>query len=227
VRTISSSQTPIIEAYVGEFASGKSENAINRALDLLESGRQVTLIDLDLVAPFYTLRPIQAQLKERGLNVVTWETGKTMGLGEAGSVLRPDMRWALRREGDIILDVGYGVMGTRTLNLVEGALTNPYLQVIAVINLCRPVTGSLDLIVDYVRSLTRVDGLLNNTHLGEETTLELVQEGARVVTQAAEMLELPVIATAAVWELANQMGKQDCMGNPVRGLRRFMPAAYW
>ncbi|MGI6551715.1 MAG: hypothetical protein GX779_02375 [Clostridia bacterium] len=227
MRTISSSQTPIIEAYVGEFASGKSENAINRALDLLESGRQVTLIDLDLVAPFYTLRPIQAQLKERGLNVVTWETGKTMGLGEAGSVLRPDMRWALRREGDIILDVGYGVMGTRTLNLVEGALTNPYLQVIAVINLCRPVTGSLDLIVDYVRSLTRVDGLLNNTHLGEETTLELVQEGARVVTQAAEMLELPVIATAAVWELANQMGKQDCMGNPVRGLRRFMPAAYW
>lgn len=212
---------------MGEFASGKSENAINRALDLLESGRQVTLIDLDLVAPFYTLRPIQAQLKERGLNVVTWETGKTMGLGEAGSVLRPDMRWALRREGDIILDVGYGVMGTRTLNLVEGALTNPYLQVIAVINLCRPVTGSLDLIVDYVRSLTRVDGLLNNTHLGEETTLELVQEGARVVTQAAEMLELPVIATAAVWELANQMGKQDCMGNPVRGLRRFMPAAYW
>ena len=227
MRTISSSQTPIIEAYVGEFASGKSENAINRALDLLESGRQVTLIDLDLVAPFYTLRPIQAQLKERGLNVVSWETGKTMGLGEAGSVLRPDMRWALRREGDIILDVGYGVMGTRTLNLVEGALTNPYLQVIAVINLCRPVTGSLDLIVDYVRSLTRVDGLLNNTHLGEETTLELVQEGARVVTQAAEMLELPVIATAAVWELANQMGKQDCMGNPVRGLRRFMPAAYW
>ncbi|HHX50705.1 MAG TPA: hypothetical protein GX711_04635 [Clostridia bacterium] len=218
---------PIIEAYVGEFASGKSENAINRALELLESGRRVSLVDLDLVAPFYTLRPVQSELKERGLDVVTWETRETMGVGEAGSILRPEMRWALRRQGDIILDVGYGVMGTRTLNLVEGALTNPYLKVIAVVNLCRPVTGSLDLIVDYIRSLTRVDGLLNNTHLGEETTLEVVQEGARVVTQAAELLELPVIATATVWELASLMGEQDCMGNPVRGLCRFMPEAYW
>ena len=116
MRTISSSQTPIIEAYVGEFASGKSENAINRALDLLESGRQVTLIDLDLVAPFYTLRPIQAQLKERGLNVVTWETGKTMGLGSS-FVLRPTC--AGRDEGTLFW---MWVTGSwdQTLNLVKG-----------------------------------------------------------------------------------------------------------
>ncbi|MFA4884869.1 MAG: 4Fe-4S dicluster domain-containing protein [Desulfotomaculaceae bacterium] len=47
----------IVEAYVGEYAAGKSESAINRALEVVRQGRKVTLVDLDLVEPFYTLRP--------------------------------------------------------------------------------------------------------------------------------------------------------------------------
>ncbi len=48
----------IVEAFIGEYASGKSENAINRAMKLQSQGREVTLVDLDTVEPFYTLRPI-------------------------------------------------------------------------------------------------------------------------------------------------------------------------
>lgn len=47
----------IVEAYIGEYASGKSENAVNRALALAEQGRKVTLVDLDLVEPVYTASP--------------------------------------------------------------------------------------------------------------------------------------------------------------------------
>lgn len=47
----------LVEAYVGEYASGKSENAVNRALDLLRMGRKVTLADLDLVEPCYLAVP--------------------------------------------------------------------------------------------------------------------------------------------------------------------------
>ena len=42
---------PHIEAYVGEYASGKSENAVNRAVALHRQGRPVTLVDLDTVEP--------------------------------------------------------------------------------------------------------------------------------------------------------------------------------
>ena len=34
----------IVEAYIGEYASGKSEIAINRALELHSQGRQVSLV---------------------------------------------------------------------------------------------------------------------------------------------------------------------------------------
>lgn len=68
---------------------------------------------------------------------------------------------------------------------------------------------------------------MNNTHLAEETTVELVQAGARGVTEAAEKMGLPVIATAALKEIAAAIGQVDCVGNPVWPLERFMPRAFW
>ncbi|NMC31855.1 MAG: ParA family protein [Veillonellaceae bacterium] len=218
---------PIIEAYVGEYASGKSENAVNRAVSLHRQGRQVTLVDLDTVEPCYTLRPIKKELEQLGLTVVAWETRDTVGLGEAGSVIKGAVRWVLRRPGDIIMDVGYGVHGAQIFNLVEGALENPYLKIIAVINASRPFTATADDIVEYVRTLGRVDALLNNTHLDEETVPATVERGAREVMAAAAVLKLPVLASAASRQVAEQMGLADSLGNPVWPLDRFMPRSFW
>ncbi len=217
----------IVEAYTGEYAGGKSENALNRALELARRGRKVTLVDLDLVEPCYTLRPIQRELTDRGVDVIAWETGQMTGLGEAGTSIKPEARWALRREGEIILDIGYGAEGARTLRLLEGASSDPDLKVYAVININRPMTSGVKEIVEHVRGLGRVDGLINNSHLGDETTVEDVQKGAGVVSEAARLLGLPVIATSAVVGVAEKIGPVDCMGNSVRALERLMPRAFW
>ena len=71
----------IVEAYIGEYASGKSENAVNRAVALKKAGHDVTLVDLDLVEPVYTLRPLKAMLTDMGINVIAWTTEETLGLG--------------------------------------------------------------------------------------------------------------------------------------------------
>lgn len=216
-----------MEAYIGEYASGKSEVAVNRAVELAGRKHRVTLVDFDIVEPFYTLRPIKKKIQALGVDVLAWETKQTIGLGEAGNVLKPETRWALRRPGDVILDVGYGVEGAKTLNLLEGANQDEDLKVYAVVNIARPITASVDDIVSYVESLGSVDGLINNSHLGEETTEEIVQEGARVVAEAARRLGLPVVATTAVKEVAKQIGTVDCMGNKVRSLKRYMPGTFW
>lgn len=217
----------VVEAYVGEYASGKSEVAINRALELSRQGRQVSLVDLDIVEPCYTLRPIKKELSDLGVSVMAWDTSETFGLGEAGSTIRPQNRWALKRPGDIILDIGYGIEGSRTLNLLEGADKDPDLRVYAVINIYRPMTSSTDDIVQYVRELGRVDGIINNSHLGGETTPESVQRGASELSRAAAILNLPMIATSVVQELAGEIGPADIMGNPVWTIKRFMPRTLW
>jgi len=218
---------PIIEAYIGEYASGKSENAVNRAIELRRRGLPVTLVDLDTVEPCYTIRPIKRELEALGICVVAWETHETVGLGEAGSVIKGCMRWVLRRQGNIIMDVGYGVHGANIFNIIEGSDENKYLKIIAVINMSRPFTSTVDKTLEYVTTLGRVDALLNNTHLAEETTVEIVQNGAKGVAEVAKILGLPLIATAAVKEVAEQIGIVDCVGNPVRQLERIMPRTFW
>lgn len=217
----------VVEAYIGEYASGKSEVAVNRALDLAAGGRQVVLVDLDIVEPCYTLRPIKKELESKGITVLAWETKDTVGLGETGNVLRAENRWALRRSGDIILDIGYGVEGAKTLNLLEDSGADLDLKIFAVINIARPMTSTVDEIVQYVRDLGRVDGLINNSHLGDDTDLEIVQDGTRVVGAAAEKLGLPMVATTAVGEIAALIGPVDIAGNPVRKLVRYMPRTLW
>lgn len=218
----------IVEAYIGEYASGKSEIAVNRALSLVTRGRKVTLVDLDLVEPFFTLRPVKKQLTDMGIDVVAWETAETLGLGEAGSIIKPEMRWVLRRPGDIILDIGYGVEGAKVLNLVEGAAEEEDLRIIAVINTGRPMTSTVEDIVEYVTGLGRVDGLINNSHLGDDTIVDFVQEGARTVTEAGRILKLPVIATYIDRKYIGELDSEvDCMGNPIRFLDCYMTAAFW
>jgi hypothetical protein len=216
-----------VEAFVGEYAAGKSEVAINRALALRQQGKQVTLVDLDLVEPTFTLRPLKHQLEGQGLNVIAWETAQTFGLGEAGMQLHPQARSAMLRTGHLVCDVGYGVFGSEVLNLVEGALACPHLGVYLVVNTTRPMTSSVDLILEEAKLFNPLHGLLNNTHLGAETTVELVQRGAQIVQVAANELNLPVIATPALAEIAQQMDGYDVCGNPVWPLRRYLQTAFW
>ena len=218
---------PIIEAFVGEYASGKSENAVNRAIYLKQQGLPVTIVDLDTVEPCYTLRPIKQELEGLGIDVVAWETRDTIGLGEAGNVIKGSMRWVLRRKGNIIMDIGYGVHGARIFNIIEGAFDNPYLKIIAVLNMSRPFTSTVNNILEYVVTLGRVDAVLNNTHMAEETTVDIVEQGAKGVTEAAGRIGVPVVATAAVTEIAKKIGSVDCMGNPVWQLERIMPRTFW
>ena len=216
----------IVEAYVGEYASGKSEMAINRALELSAQGRRVTLVDLDTVEPFYTLRPLKKFLEELGLNLISFSTEDSFGLGETGAMLNPRARWALYNEGDIILDIGYGVYGAQALNLVEGASESKELQIIAVINATRPMTNSPERIVEYLQELGRVDAIVANTHLGDDTTFEIITEGNEEIIAVAKQLNIPVAYIAVEEKLAAQVAAST-RDIPIKIIKRYMPSAMW
>ena len=40
-----------VEIYTGAYASGKSENALNRAIEYAKNNKKITLVDLDTVEP--------------------------------------------------------------------------------------------------------------------------------------------------------------------------------
>ncbi|QGU00593.1 hypothetical protein SYNTR_1999 [Candidatus Syntrophocurvum alkaliphilum] len=226
VLVIVNKSTKIIEAYIGEYASGKSELAINKAIELKNQNRNVTLVDLDTVEPFYTLRPLKKFLEEQGLNIIGFGREDTFGLGETGAMLHPRAKWALLNEGDIILDVGYGVYGAQTLNLVEGAHESKELKILAVINYTRPMTNSLEKIKDYIRELGRVDGIIANTHLSTETTVELIKKGNQQIIKAAQEIKVP-IEYIAIDENLESLVKKETFDVSIKFIKRYMPGAMW
>jgi hypothetical protein len=216
----------IVEAYIGEYASGKSEMAINRALEQKNQGRQVTLVDLDTVEPFYTLRTLKRVLEGKGMKVISFAREDSFGLGETGAMLNPQARWALMNEGDIIMDIGYGVQGAKTLNLVEGANESPDLKILAVINGTRPMTDSQAGIKEYLTELGRVDAIVLNTHLGDETTVEIIIKGNDLIQEVAREMGIPIAYMAVNEDLQELMPAAE-YAMPVKYIKRYMPGAMW
>lgn len=216
----------IIEAYVGEYASGKSEMAINRALDLKSQGRKVTLVDLDIVEPFYTLRSLKKTLETMGIKVISFEREEAFGLGETGAMLKPQARWALMNEGDIIMDIGYGVQGAKTINLVEGANESQDLMILAVINGTRPMTNSQARIKEYLSELGRVDAIILNTHLGDETTIDIIKKGNEIISEAANEMGISIAYMAINEDMRHLIPAED-YAVPVKYIKRYMPGAMW
>lgn len=200
--------------------------AINRALELREQGRQVTLVDLDTVEPFYTLRVIKKVLEAKGINMISYDREDSFGLGETGAMLNPKARWALKNEGDVILDIGYGVHGARTLNLVEGAYESPELKIIVVMNGTRPMTDSPVKVKEYLQELGRVDAIVLNTHLAEQSTPAVILAGNRMIAAVAQEEGIPIAYMAINEELKDMAAFED-EDIPIKYIKRYMPAAIW
>lgn len=209
------------EAYVGEYASGKSEVAINRARELVQRQEKVTLVDLDLMEPFYTLGSLKEGLEKEGVEVLAGEKEKPFGLGETGNLLQPAARFALRRQGNVIFDVGHGWAGHQALNLVEGLWEESSFQILAVVNPFRPLTATPARIISFIESLGRVDGLISNSHLGEATTPADIQKGSVQVRKAASLLGLPLVAVTAAEGFKPFLNTTSFAGAPLRYLKLF------
>lgn len=223
------------EIYTGAYTSGKSEISINRALMLKNEGMPVTLVDLDTVEPAYTLRPLKKELEGLGLSVVT-QTDYT-GLGEAGNVITGEQKNCLSKEGNIVIDVGYGAGGLDILNVVTGIEQEENLNIYIVINTSKPETSNVKSIIEYVnwsegktspeQDWKKFTGIISNTHFGDETTREDVIRGYEITKQAAEKLNLPIRAVAVMEKLYPELEYLVYEGVSVWSLKRFMPRAMW
>ena len=187
-----------VEVFAGAYASGKSETALNRALQFVKNGQRITLVDLDTVEPAYTLRPLEQKLTDRGINVITQPEYE--GLGEAANYVNSRQINCLSEEGDLIIDVGYGAGGLDVLEIVNNIENEEDMQIYIVINTSKFETFSKENIIEYLtfaeglekRPWKKFTGIISNTHLGNETTKEDVLRGYEIVKAASKELNIPI-----------------------------------
>ena len=222
----------VVEVYAGAYASGKSETALNRARQYAVLNKRITLVDLDTVEPAYTLRPIAHELEDMGINVITQPDN--FGLGEAASYVTPAQTNCLAKEGDIIIDVGYGAGGLDILDILNNIDKEENLEIYLVVNTAKFETSTVDNIIEYVtfsegigkRPWKKFTGVISNTHFGDETTKDDIINGYNKLKEACEKINLPIRAIGVDEKLASNFNL-TYDGVEIWTYKRMMPKAFW
>ena len=108
-----------IVVIVGNYGSGKTEIAINLAVDRKRSGIDVRLADLDLVSPYFRTREARKALARVGIEVIL---PPEEYLHADLPILSPLIAGVIRRPGRLaLIDSGGDPAGVRVLSALADA----------------------------------------------------------------------------------------------------------
>ncbi len=214
-------------ALVGGYGSGKTEVAVNLALELAAGGTRVQLADLDLVNPYFRCREALELLEAHGVRVVAPPGGQASAdlpivLPEVLGLLDPPA-------GTLsLLDVGGDDVGARALAALRPRIPDGRHELWLVVNGRRPYSATTEAcqrMRDQIEAAARlaVTGLVLNTHLGDETTPDVVLEGWRLGLAVAERLGVPVRCVTVIETLAGAAALQPIDAPRLVLRRRMLP----
>ncbi len=217
-----------VTVLVGHFGSGKTEIALNGALELAAAGAPVTVVDLDVVKPYFRSRSARAILKEAGIGLVT-PTGENLFADLP--IVMPQIRTVVHSSSDrIIVDVGGDDSGATVLGSLSDVVAHEDTDCLLVLNFRRPFTTDVESAEVMIREIEsasklRVTGIVSNTHLMGETDVEIVLDGYRQASATAERLGVPLVAVTVEESLAEAVQGAGCEV-PVVALRRVVRAPF-
>ena len=192
---------------IGNYGSGKTELALNFAFKAAEAGRRTELLDLDMVNTYFRLteRGRMTQMKEIRLVAPNFACAGIETLS-----LPAEVASAFAMEWDtVIFDVGGDAVGATAvaryhqdfMELEPGAL-----EVLNVVNIRRPLAGSVERIIKLqeemqIHSRLKITGMINNTNLAQVTTDAELRDGYEMLKEVSERTGVPVAYTAGKKEL--------------------------
>jgi hypothetical protein len=210
---------------VGNYGSGKTEVAVNLALCLVDAGNEVHIADLDIVNPYFRSREARALMEWRGIRVVI-PPGEQV-YADLPIVL-PEIKGMLQPAAGVfsLFDVGGDDVGARMLSSLReplGALPYALLQVI---NSRRPFTGTVEGCLKMQRSIESasrlaVTGYVVNSHLIEQTTVDVVIEGYDLARAVSARSGVPIALVSAMGDLARHPAVVG-LHAPILALERIM-----
>lgn len=190
----------------GYYGCGKTTFSLNLARQT--AGNDVTLIDLDIVNPYFRSSDYTGELEALGIRVIAPNFAGTML--DIPS-LNPAVSGALETgRGRMILDAGGDDAGATALGCFAHLIQQEAYDMLYVINQSRPLASDptdAARILEEIQRASRLacTGIVNNTHWGEGTTLEMIRDSFPFAAAVAERAGLPVRYTLATKELAEKL----------------------
>ena len=201
---------------VGNYGSGKTELALNRALEFAAK-KSTTLVDLDIVNPYFRSGEKADMLREAGIRVLMPTFARP---AEIQSVFELPC-------DHVIFDVGGDDTGAAALGRYAPSFAKYREQthVALVVNCMRPLTQTAEDVAELAQRIAargrlQIDSIINNTNLAGETTPEMLRQGHQVVARAAEICGVDRLETCAMAEILAQCAE---LPNPMPMVRYMAP----
>ena len=188
-----------INIFVGHYGSGKTEIAINYAFKLKEQGKSVTLVDLDIVNPYFCSRELKELLESKGIKLISSEPS----LSNAELMVIPAEVLAVFNDktSEVIFDVGGDETGAVALGRYNSYFKEENYEMYFVMNSKRPLTNTSIKAETYLREIEKssrlkVSGIISNTNLSYETSIEDIINGEKEAIKLSNMLNIPIKFTS-------------------------------
>ena len=204
-----------ITVITGHYGSGKTNLSVNLAMLARSEGKSVTVVDLDIVNPYFRTADFKGLFEENGIKLVAPDFANT-------NLDVPSLQFDLEQlavsEDCLIIDVGGDDAGAFALGRYSEALMRykDDLDMLYVINQRRYLTSNADEVTALmyeIESASRMKhtAIVNNTNLGRETEFETVESSRKFAEETSKKTGLPVIFTAYPENCAELSDKPDVL----------------
>ncbi|MCR5809739.1 MAG: ATP-binding protein [Clostridiales bacterium] len=190
---------------IGNFGSGKTELALNMAFDAAKKGEKVTLVDIDVINPYFRSTERKPELEAAGIRLIS-PNFTTSGV-EVPSI-PPEIFSVFSDNSDLVIfDVGGDPVGAIAMGQYYGYFKElENFEVWYVINIRRPLSSGTPENLEMIGKICgvsrlKVTGILNNTNLAHETTIDDLLDGVEVTRELTKATGLPVIGTIGTPEV--------------------------
>lgn len=189
-----------ITLVVGHYGVGKTNFSLNLAFDAKAAGKEVTVIDLDVVNPYFRSSDYVEQLEAAGIHTINPVFSRTnLDVPSLSGAIDP----ALNRADEshiVIIDAGGDDVGSTSLGRYAGLINSRPHTMLYLVNAYRNLTQTPAEAQQMLREIEKkaqikADGVVNNSHLKQETTLDTIRKSQDFATSCASLAELPFLAT--------------------------------
>ncbi len=198
-----------ITLFAGHYGSGKTNLAVNYALQAKKDGFDVSLADLDIVNPYFRAKDSKDLLKENGISLISSAYANT---NVDVPALPPELYSIIdNKNSHYIIDVGGDDRGALALGRISSAINeeNNY-EMFLIINKYRPLTRTKNEVLEIKNEIEtacniKFTAIINNSNLGTETCAQDILNSLNYAQECSGVCLLPLKYTSVDKVLYNEL----------------------